>query len=473
MVTSYDEVAYPSKAFRQTHPDRLAAHAHLFGLPFAPIETCRLLDIGAGDGANIIPMALVYPKAHFVGFDLSAAAVARGRADIKALGLTNIELLEADILDVDLGSEPFDYTIAHGVYSWVPAPVRDAALALNQRCLSPNGVAFISYNALPGCRVRQALRDMLLYAVRDVRGVEARTAAAIVRLREIVDTFPKTEAFNALIVNEAAHLLERGPSVLSHDELGEVYHPVHLHEFRSHIGDHGLQFLTEAEPSRCGEGFAPPYAVDNPDFDVLAHAQDMDFTAVRFFRQSLVVRDHVAIDRLPHPERLLDLHVSSTARREETGAFVSGTIQFEVTDDTLARAIETIGHAWPATVPVSSMIDDVERAGALLRMYWLGVVELHTAPTRYFDGKSDRPCASPVARLQAGRGQSLLTTLSHGMVEVEDAFSLQFIAGLDGSRTRAEIARDIAPTLGGTIEAVVAQVDAQLDLLARMPLLVA
>ena len=471
MTTTYDEVAYPSKAFRQTHPDRLAAHAHLFGLPFAPVETCRVLDIGAGDGANIIPMALVYPKARFVGFDLSAAAVARGRADIEALGLRNVELFEADILDVDLGAEPFDYTIAHGVYSWVPETVRNATLDLNRRCLAQNGVAFISYNALPGCRVRQALRDMLLYAARDVHGVEARAAAAAVRLREIVDTFPKTEAFNALIVNEAEHLLERGPSVLSHDELGEVYHPVHLHQFRRHIAGYGLQFLTEAEPSRCGEGFAPPYAVDNPDFDVLAHAQDMDFTSVRFFRQSLVVRDHVTINRLPCPERLLDLHISSTARREESGAFISGTIQFEVTDDILARAIETIGGAWPATVPVASMIDDVERAGALLRMYWLGVVELHTAPMTYVGANGARPRASPVARLQAGRGQNLLTTLSHGMVEVDDAFSLQFIAGLDGSRTRAEIARDIAPALGGAIEVVTAQMDVHLDTLAQMPLL--
>jgi len=471
MLTSYDEVAYPSNAFRQTHPGRLAAHAHLFGLPYAPVETCRVLDIGAGDGANIIPMALAHPDARFVGFDLSTSAVARGRADIETLGLKNVELFVGDILDVDLGSEPFDYTIAHGVYSWVPDHVRDATLALNRRCLAPHGVAFVSYNAFPGCRIRQVMRDMLLFAVRDVQGAEARMNAAVERLREIVDTFPKDEMYGALIIDHAEHLLRRRASVLSHDELGEEYFPVHLHEFVAHIARHDLQFLTEADAGRCGEGFLPPYALDDLQFDVLAHAQNMDFKAGRPFRQSLVIHGGVPIDRVPRPERLLDMHVASTARRVDGGAFLAGATQFEMKDEILERTVDALAQAWPATIPVSSVIDDPERAGALLRMYWTEVVELHTAPLSFPGAGSPRPCASPVARLQAERGQSLLTTLNHGMVEVEDPFSRQFIARLDGSRSREQIARDVAPALGGSVADAQAQIDAQIEVLAKMPLL--
>ena len=36
MTTPYDDLAYPALAFPQAHPDRLATHAALFGLPFAP-----------------------------------------------------------------------------------------------------------------------------------------------------------------------------------------------------------------------------------------------------------------------------------------------------------------------------------------------------------------------------------------------------------------------------------------------------
>jgi len=42
----------------------------------------------------------------------------------KALGLCNISLRERSILEVSSDLGPFDYIIAHGVYSWVPPEVR-------------------------------------------------------------------------------------------------------------------------------------------------------------------------------------------------------------------------------------------------------------------------------------------------------------------------------------------------------------
>ena len=57
----------------------------------------------------------------------------------------------------------FDYVIAHGVYSWVAPAVRDRLLALCRSALADDGVAYISYNALPGGRLREALRDMLVF----------------------------------------------------------------------------------------------------------------------------------------------------------------------------------------------------------------------------------------------------------------------------------------------------------------------
>lgn len=472
MTTAYDEVAYPTHAFRQTHPDRLATHAKLFGLPCADIETCRVLDIGGGDGANLIPMAAAYPRAQFVGFDLSHEAVKRGCAMIEALGLNNIRLLTDDIMTADFGAGSFDYVITHGVYSWVPEPVRDALLASIRRHLATDGVAFVSYNAMPGGRIRQALRDRLLFAVRNVAGAAARAQAAREHLTTLIDGFSQEDPFQVLLLVEARRLQERGAAVLAHDELGDVYHPVHFHEFRAHVESVELQFLTGAEGSRCGEGFAPPYAEDDPKFDVLAHVQDLDFTDIRYFRQDLLVHAEKPLSRVAKPARLFDLHVSSGAKRNADGAFQVGASQIDVTDAALLHAMEAISAASPATVPVASVIDDIAHAGALLRMYWLGVVELHTAPSNFPTQAGDHPAASPFARLQAGVGQTLLTTLSHGMVEVNDAFSLKFVAGLDGTRTRAEIARDLAPILGGTLESVGAQIDRQLGILAKMPLLV-
>src|SRR4051794_15066241 len=137
--TPYDDVPYPSVPFPQTHPDRLATLATLFGMRTAPVEQCRVLELGCGDGANLIPMALVMPESHFLGLDLAGAPIGRGRETIEALGLRNVELRQEDLrafaTNVDGEQEPFDFIVAHGVYSWVPEDVREALLSIYQRWL--------------------------------------------------------------------------------------------------------------------------------------------------------------------------------------------------------------------------------------------------------------------------------------------------------------------------------------------------
>ena len=119
MPNTYDQVLYPSKAFQDTHPDRLATAATLHGLE-PPTGACRVLDVGCGDGSNLIPLAVALPHCHFTGIDLAARPIAIGQATIARLGLTNIELLAADLLDFPAPSAPFDYILAHGFCSWVP-----------------------------------------------------------------------------------------------------------------------------------------------------------------------------------------------------------------------------------------------------------------------------------------------------------------------------------------------------------------
>jgi hypothetical protein len=58
------------------------------------------------------------------------------------------------------------------------------------------------------------------------------------------------------------------------------------------------------------------------------------------------------------------------------------------------------------------------------------------------------------------------------MRDLDDAFSRSLLASLDGARTRAEIAREIAPGFNLTPEAAVAPLGVFLDILAHAPLLV-
>src|SRR5262245_12481127 len=112
--TAYDEIPYPGGAYQQSHVDRLETLATLFGMTPPDIRRCRVLELGCGDGSNLIPMACALPDSRFVGIDLSARQIQPGLETIRALRLANIELQQADIRDVDSSVGEFDYIIAHG-----------------------------------------------------------------------------------------------------------------------------------------------------------------------------------------------------------------------------------------------------------------------------------------------------------------------------------------------------------------------
>src|ERR1035438_1147600 len=99
METSYDQVLYRGFPYAQSHPGRLATLATLFGMQPAPVDRCRVLELGCGDGANLLPMAFQFPDSTFVGFDLAEKPIAMGREPIAALGLKNMRLEAADILE--------------------------------------------------------------------------------------------------------------------------------------------------------------------------------------------------------------------------------------------------------------------------------------------------------------------------------------------------------------------------------------
>ncbi len=445
---------YPGHPFAQTHPDRLAALGILFQIEPPPLEACRVLELGCGDGGNLVPMALSLPGARFVGIDAAEGAVARGRALVEALGLTNVTLEAGEIEDVEWPSETFDYVIAHGVYSWVASPVRDRLLELCRSALSERGIAYVSYNVLPGGRLSGALRDMLVFHTSGLDDPAERVEQARALLRLLMAGWSDEHEFGAIMRRQGERLLERTDETLFHDELAAVNEPVYFHAFMAHAARCGLQYLAEADFFEMQTGVLPEAVSDEllTIEDVIRREQYLDFIKGRMFRQTLLCRAELEVDRSPQPLIVERLAVSSPAQPagvpdgEGRVTFEGPTGSTLTTDHPLvSRALERVGSSWPAAIWVRDLIpEDASEAdrlavcGAVLRCYAANLVQLHATPPPLTTSVSERPEASPLARHQARSGQ-LVTNLRHASVRLEDDLGRRLVVLLDGTRDRVQL----------------------------------
>ena len=245
--TAYDEVAYPSAIYAPTHPDRLVTTAALFGMKPAPVQRCRTFEMGCGDGSNLIAMAYGLPESEFVGVDLAQRPIQKGQRIIEALGLKNITLLQLDVLAFPPTLGPFDFILAHGLYSWTPAAVRDKILAICGQSLSPFGVAYVSYNAYPGNHMRDMVRGMMQYHAAHFRGPEQQVRQARALLKFVAESKTEPDVYRMLLKQELERVIKYADAGFFHDDLSPVNHPVYFHEFTEHAARHRLQYLSEAD----------------------------------------------------------------------------------------------------------------------------------------------------------------------------------------------------------------------------------
>ena len=107
-----------------------------------------------------MPFALKYPDSHTIGIDFSNDFIAIGNEMKVSLNLSNIDLICCDIQDLDTSFGTFDYIIVHDVFSLVSDDVRNKILAICKENLNENGLAYISYNTLPGWNNMATIREL-------------------------------------------------------------------------------------------------------------------------------------------------------------------------------------------------------------------------------------------------------------------------------------------------------------------------
>lgn len=507
--SAYDRVEYVGHPFEQTHPDRLATIASLHGLQSAPVPACRVLELGCADGGNLIPMAYQWPDSEFIGVDLNERAIRKGLAAAAGLGLRNLKLLHLDLLEIAAEFGQFDYIIAHGVYSWVPAPVRTKILAIFRHNMAPAGVAYVSYNAHPGSYLRDMARAMMLFHVRTIEEPQARVNEARSFFETLAEASNASELHGLLLNDQRDRLRRITDAQLYHDDLVEGARAFFLYQVAEDASCHGLQYLSDAR-------FALPDLDDAPEVvaktilqipldDAVRRDQYLDFIKGRSFRATLFCHQERSLDRRIAPHCIKAYHVAANVvpagENRDPGApgigeFRTGKGGAVSIDHSLSKAaLLHLGTIWPQAAGFPELVEsayallgpaaappgDARRQAdiealmeVLLRLASAGPVALHLHPPRLCTLVGERPKASLLARQQAAESQ-VVTSLRHTPVMIEDDIARRLLVLADGTRSIHRIVRDLNTAVGDGKRPPITRknVEQNLAMVARLGLLIA
>lgn len=460
---SYDETPYASWPFAQSHPNRLAAIGKLFGLSPAPIESCRILELGSAAGGNLIPIAEAYPQARLVGVDLSKTEIEDGQACVSALGLQNLTLRHANILDVAASDAEYDYVIVHGVYSWVPPEVQEHILRVIRGVLAPQGIGYVSYNTHPGWRMRGMIRDMLLFHTSETDEAKQKTRQARELLEFLTRNTSVDTAYGKYLSQELELFNGMDDSFLLHDQLEAYNEPLYFHEFMQRAQATGLAYLGEAElHSMVTSNYSSEVEQTLRSFsrDTIEIEQYMDFLRNRTFRQTLLVREDCPVDHSLQRARLDELYFASKLEPEVrlpadsdlTVGFTAGQSRVEVHDRITRHALQSLLEVYPRWLGFRELLEIAlersqwpgtpEQAGAnlaesLIRCSAGNVIELHGFAAPFVSQVSEHPQVAAFCRWQAQRG-NMVSSRRHELIKI-DSFGREILPLLDGSRDQAEL----------------------------------
>ncbi len=467
---TYDSIPYPTYPRLATHPDRMAAVALLFGMEPAPVDRCRVLEIGCGNGGNLLPMAYALPESRFLGFDLAEAPIALASADIRALGLNNVEAIVRDLRDLGPEAGEFDYIIAHGIYSWVPKDVRDHLLALCRQRLAPSGVALVSYNVYPGRHIRQMLREMLLQHTSG-DAPEERVDHARWFLEWLKKSCLAPAAFRQLIDEDIATMLAYTDGGLAHDDLSDVNDPLYFRDFMAHASAHGLQYLGDTSIDRM---FDPRGLLKWLPADRLARDQYSDYMYLRSFRHTLLCGPEVTLHGSPHAETMDRLCFSAPFQMVDGQIEGGRGVRIGAKQPSVEAVARAMGAHYPLPVTFQELLAYVSSAEELRQIMFtlisVGFAECHAYRFPCQTSLSERPRASAFARLQAERSHEI-TSLMQNLVEM-DEFGRRLVQLLDGTRDPAALIHDMAEGPNAPApEEIADQLPTRLQYLARLGLL--
>lgn len=208
----------------------------------------RYCELGCGNGLSTNILAAAHPNAQFVGIDFMPVHISNARRTAKKGGLTNVEFLEISFAQAcEREFEPFDYIVAHGVYSWITPENRQEMVEFFRRFLAPGGIVYLSYNCQPGWLTIAPVQKLVAEHARTLRGPSTQRAKqafefAALLMNKNLPTFTAYPQAKAQI--EKAPTM--APNYLAQEYLNEAWYPLYVTDVMRELAPAKLEYMASA-----------------------------------------------------------------------------------------------------------------------------------------------------------------------------------------------------------------------------------
>ncbi|SCA56252.1 conserved hypothetical protein [Candidatus Terasakiella magnetica] len=491
-MTSYDEAVYLSYFYQQSNPEQFNGLAHIHGLKPADLSRARILELGCATGSNILPLAVRYPEASFLGIDLSPVQIEIAQNHCEGLGLKNIDFVAQSFAEYDFGDQKFDYIIAHGLYSWIPKNLQDDVMRVCAHCLSDQGVTYINYNTYPGWQAAKTVRDMLLFHTKEAvepaqKAKQAKQVAGFVKDHIKPEHAPYRQALEP----DLNGVLKAEDNYLLHDYMEEDNNPCYFHEFATKAEENGLQYLCDTE-------FASSVSqeVQNQITQVLGNQGDRvnyeqygDYLNNRKFRSSLMVKAGVEpvqalkIEHLKNVRFIMNCKITTPIHPDQIGKMtqisIEGFKRYNIKASpqglVICTALIEMVRAFPLRLNYEELVErthgllgtiaveaiKAELDGILIEMVKMGIVSVMANEDQSQSVLTIKPKAYDFVRYWA-QHSDIVCNIHHEAVKLSEHED-KLLALMDGSFSVDELGEKMKPYLGQPDEMVQQWVGAKLQ----------
>jgi SAM-dependent methyltransferase len=319
------DVEYTHKFYRELSPLYLHYVCLTQGIRPPPLGAgASYCELGCGQGVGTAIVAASNPQMQVVGIDFTPSHVANARRLAAEGGLTNVQFLDHSFehaLRQPPGTFPeFDYITLHGVYSWISVENRRLIVEFIDRHLKPGGIAYLSYNCLPGWTGVAPLQRLIReHANRHPDRSDVQGKAALDFIRTLADAKAHYFAQNPAAAALLKELAGSDGSYIAHEYLNQQWCPLYHADVAKEMEGARLTFVGSASLVENNDRLGFPEGV----VPLLRESRDAvwretlrDYARNQKFRKDIFMRGASPMKPVEHSDALSKMRVALLLNRD-------------------------------------------------------------------------------------------------------------------------------------------------------------